>query len=347
MKKIIVLITFVVLFVPLFVSTAAAQMFGTVKGKVKDAEGKPMADVTVIYQSADTGRKVSIKVDKHGEYFSMGVQPGTYNIYLMKGEQQVYFLKGVPVKLGENEPRDIDLAKENAMQQSQVSPEERKRQEAIAKEREKIKGLNQKLSEAKTAQDAGNFDEAIRILTEASQVDTTHDIIFARLGEACLAGKKYPEAADAYKKAIAIANKAEYHNNLAQALLKDKKTDEAIAEYNTAATIDPTNAGMYFFNLGAVLTNQGKSDEAIAAFDKALAADPAKADAYYWKGVNLLGKATTDKTGKMTAPEGTAEALNKYLELAPEGPYAAATKELLGSIGATVQTSFGTPRKKK
>lgn len=148
MKKIIVLITFVVLFVPLFVSTAAAQMFGTVKGKVKDAEGKPMADVTVIYQSADTGRKVSIKVDKHGEYFSMGVQPGTYNIYLMKGEQQVYFLKGVPVKLGENEPRDIDLAKENAMQQSQVSPEERKRQEAIAKEREKIKGLNQKLSEA-------------------------------------------------------------------------------------------------------------------------------------------------------------------------------------------------------
>jgi tetratricopeptide (TPR) repeat protein len=104
---------------------------------------------------------------------------------------------------------------------------------------------------------------------------------------------------------------------------------------------------MYFFNLGAVLTNQGKSDEAIAAFNKALAADPAKADAYYWKGVNLLGKATTDKTGKMTAPEGTAEALNKYLELAPEGPYAAATKELLGSIGAAVQTSFGTPRKKK
>jgi tetratricopeptide (TPR) repeat protein len=347
MKKTIVLITFVSLCAALLVTTAAAQMTSTVKGKIKDTEGKPMTDVTVVYQSTESGRKASIKADKKGEYFSMGIQPGNYNILLLKGDQQIYELKNIPVRLGAENVYDIDLLKEKALVQSQISPEEKKRQEAVAKEREKVKGLNQKLSEAKTAQDAGNFDEAIRILTEASQVDSTHDIIFARLGEACLAGKKYPEAADAYRKAIAIANKAEYHNNLAQALLKDKKTDEAIAEYNTAAQVDPTNAGMYFFNLGAVLTNQGKSDEAIAAFDKALAADPAKADAYYWKGVNLLGKATTDKTGKMTAPEGTAEALNKYLELAPEGPYAAATKELLGSIGATVQTSFGTPRKKK
>ena len=347
MKKTIVLITFVAVFAALFLSTAVGQMTGTVKGKVLDADGKPLTDVTVVYQSIDSGRKASIKTDKRGEYFSMGIQPGSYNLLVMRGDQLLYQLKNIPVRLGTENVFDIDLAKEKALIQSQVSPEEKKRQEALAKERDKVKGLNQKLGEAKTAQDAGNFDEAIRILTEASQVDSTHDIIFARLGEACLGGKKYPEAADAYRKAISIANKAEYHNNLAQALLKDRKTDEAIAEYNTAATLDPTNAGMYFFNLGAVLTNQGKSDEAIAAFDKALAADPAKADAYYWKGVNLLGKATTDKTGKMTAPEGTAEALNKYLELAPEGPYAAATKELLGSIGASVQTSFGTPRKKK
>lgn len=347
MKKSIVLITMVALLAALLVSTAAAQMTATVKGKVKDAEGKMVTEGTVVYQSTDTGRKMSIKVDKRGEYFSMGVQPGTYNILLMQGDQQVYRLAGVPVKLGAENINDIDLQKEKTIAQAQVSPEEKKRQEAASKERDKVKGLNEKLLAAKTAQDAGNFDQAIQILTEATQVDATHDLIFARLGEACLAAKKYPEAADAYRKAIAISNKAEYHNNLAQALLRDKKTDEAIAEYNTAAQIDPPNAGMYFFNLGAVLTNQGKVDDAIAAFDKAIAADPNKADAYYWKGVNLLGKATTDKAGKMTAPEGTAEALNKYLQLAPEGPYAAATKELLGSIGASVQTSFGTPKSTK
>ncbi|HUO61187.1 MAG TPA: tetratricopeptide repeat protein, partial [Candidatus Acidoferrales bacterium] len=117
---------------------------------------------------------------------------------------------------------------------------------------------------------------------------------------------------------------------------------------NKAAQLDPSKAGMYYFNLGAVLTNRGMVDQANEAFDKAIAADPTKADAYYQKGVNLLGKATVDpKTGKMTAPEGTSECLNKYLELAPNGPNAQAAKDLLASLGATVQTSFGEQKKAK
>jgi len=42
----------------------------------------------------------------------------------------------------------------------------------------------------------------------------------------------------------------------------------------------------------------------------------------------------------MVAPPGTAESLNKYLELAPNGPHAASAKELLASIGAKVETSY-------
>ena len=49
-----------------------------------------------------------------------------------------------------------------------------------------------------------------------------------------------------------------------------------------------------------------------------IAADPTKALAYYWKGINLIGKATVGKDNKMTAPDGTAEAFQKYLELDPE-----------------------------
>ena len=67
-----------------------------------------------------------------------------------------------------------------------------------------------------------------------------------------------------------------------------------------------------------MLTNAGKVDDAIAAFDKVIAADPTKADAYYWKGVNMIGKATL-QGDKMVAPEGTAEAFQKYLELQPNG----------------------------
>jgi hypothetical protein len=74
-------------------------------------------------------------------------------------------------------------------------------------------------------------------------------------------------------------------------------------------------------------------DDAIAVFDKVIAADPTKADAYYWKGVNLIGKMTL-KDGKMVAPDGTAEAFQKYLELAPTGRYAQPAKDMLASIGA-------------
>ena len=71
-----------------------------------------------------------------------------------------------------------------------------------------------------------------------------------------------------------------------------------------------------------------------------IAADPNRADAYYWKGVNLIGKATL-QGDKMVAPPGTAEAFQKYLELQPTGTYADAAKQMLTSIGSSVETTFG------
>jgi len=104
--------------------------------------------------------------------------------------------------------------------------------------------------------------------------------------------------------------------------------------------VNPDGAAGYYYNAGAVLTNAGKIDDAITAFDKCIAADPNKADAYYQKGVNLIGKATL-QGDKMVAPPGTAEAFQKYLELQPTGPYADVAKQMLASIGASVETGFG------
>ena len=76
------------------------------------------------------------------------------------------------------------------------------------------------------------------------------------------------------------------------------------------------------------------------AFNKVIAADPNRADAYYWKGVNMIGKATL-QGDKMVAPPGTAEAFQKYLELQPTGTYADAAKQMLNSIGSSIETSYG------
>ncbi|MGC1476925.1 MAG: tetratricopeptide repeat protein, partial [Terriglobales bacterium] len=134
---------------------------------------------------------------------------------------------------------------------------------------------------------------------------------------------------------------AYYYNNLADAYAKANKVDDAVASYNKAVALDPAGAGGYLFNVGAVLTNAGRVDDAIVAFDKVIAADPTKADAYYWKGVNMIGKATLGKDNKMIAPTGTAEAFQKYLELQPNGKLAQPAKDMLASIGATVETGFG------
>src|SRR6202035_1046829 len=135
-------------------------------------------------------------------------------------------------------------------------------------------------------------------------------------------------------------NLAAYYNNLAEAYAKANKVDDAVKTYQLAAAADPPNAGQYYFNEGAVLTNAGKVDDALAAFNKVIAADPNRADAYYWKGVNMIGKATL-QADKMVAPPGTAESFQKYLELQPTGTYADAAKQMLASIGSSVETNYG------
>jgi hypothetical protein len=60
--------------------------------------------------------------------------------------------------------------------------------------------------------------------------------------------------------------------------------------------------------------------------------------------VNLLGKATL-QGDKMVAAPGTAEAFQKYLELVPTGGHSEEAKAMLASIGAPVETGFGTKKK--
>ena len=237
-----------------------------------------------------------------------------------------------------------------------ANAEAQKPQDAVS-QNEKIKALNQMLQQASAARQAGDFQKAVSIMQEATQQDPSQDVLWVSLGLSHLGAKQYPEAIEAFKKAVGLNREShEYHNLLGTAYLRRRQMDDAVGEFKTAAELndknpsDPKhnpNAAMYWYNAGAALTIQGKSDEAIAAFDKAIAADPKKAEAYYQKGINLIGKAKVDKDGKMTAPEGTEEAFQKYLELSPNGQFAEPVKEMLAMIGAKIETQYGTAKKGK
>ncbi len=376
MKKLFLIPLLLVLVIGLSAPAVFAQVMGSVKGVCKDVDGKPITGATVEWVGVETGRKYTLKTNNKGEYFSLGISPGKYNVKLSKDGKEIFHFTNFPVAVDEA-VLDFDMKKEQqnaATGQGQgLSQEQQKaiqeQQAKVAKETNTVKALNEKLNIAKTASDGGDYETAIKTLEEANQMDSTRDLIWFKLGDAYRMSapkqtepeekkKRFEMAAADYQKAIDLRSASEqaqkdpnnnatlaaYYNNLAETDAKSNKIDDAVANYSKAAQLDPTKASQYLFNTGAVLTNAGRIDDAIAAFDKVLAADPNKADAYYWKGVNMIGKATL-QGGKMVAPEGTAECFQKYLELQPNGSMAQPAKEMLASIGASVETTYGTKKK--
>jgi len=375
MRKFFVLPFLFALVVALSAPLAFSQTTGSVKGVCKDTDGKPIAQAQVEWTGTETGHTYTIKTNNKGEYFSLGIVPGKYNVKLTKDGKELFHFNGVTVGLDEFD-LDFDLKKEQSQQaagqgmSAEQAKAQQEQQAKVAKEQNTVKSLNEKLTEAKAASDAGDFDKAIATLNDANAIDPSRDLIWFKLGDAYLASapkqtdsdekkKRYEMAATDYQKAIDLRKASEqaakqpdnnktlaaYYNNMAQSYSKAGKVDDAMAAYNQAAQLDPPGAAMYYFNEGAVLTNVGRADDANAAFDKAIAADPNKALAYYWKGINLIGKATVGKDNKMVAPDGTAQAFQKYLELDPNGPMADTAKQMLASIGATVETGFGSKKK--
>ena len=379
MKKHLAIMVVAILALGLCVPHVLAQASGTVKGVCKDPQGNPIADGVVVYTNLDNGQKYALKTNKKGEYFSLGLTPGKYNVVLyksaddQKANKELFHTNGFPVTLDEN-TLDFDLKKQSEDQAKGVglTPEQLKQQQEQQAKQQKetttVKSLNEKLNAAKTAADAGDFDTAIASLSEANQVDPSRDLIWFKLGDYYRLSankqtdpaekqKRLGSAVDSYQKAIQLktatpdkdatkqaSSLAAYYNNMAEAYAKSNKTDDAVKTYALAAQTDPSAAAQYYFNTGAVLTNAGKVDDAVAAFDKVIAADPNRADAYYWKGVNMIGKATL-QGDKMVAPPGTADAFQKYLELQPTGTYAEPAKQMLSSIGASVESSYGNKKK--
>jgi tetratricopeptide (TPR) repeat protein len=221
----------------------------------------------------------------------------------------------------------------------------------------KNKALNDAYTTGKNAVDAKQWDVAIDSLNKAAEMDPKQGAVWTSLAEAYTgkaqatpaeAAADYDKAFDAFKKAIDInPTDAGLYNNYALALAKDKKLDDAKTNLAKAAELDPPGAGKYYYNLGALLVNGGQGEAALDEFKKAVEADPTYADAQYQLGMTLAAKATTDPSGKITPAPGTLEALQKYLELKPDGVNAASAKEMIAALGGSVAEVYQNPNAPK
>jgi tetratricopeptide (TPR) repeat protein len=272
-------------------------------------------------------------------------------------------------------------AKKEGKSSAEVQQQIEKQQADIAKAQkfnESIKGVNDKLNAADVFMKDKNYPQAIATLQEANTMLPDNDVVLYRLGRGYMesakaqtdAAEKTKQNTEAYndlQKAIDIkkaeptptdAAKAQrdkeslagYYDSLGTTAARLGKTDEAVSDYNKAAELNPTGAAGYYFNLGAILTNSATDSNgkkaAADAFDKAISADPTRADAYYWKATNLMALAT-EKDGKLSPPDGTIEAFQKYLELQPTGPHAEEAKQMIAAMNASIQSSYGTAKSEK
>ncbi|MGH9534468.1 MAG: tetratricopeptide repeat protein [Terriglobales bacterium] len=338
---------------------AFAQV-GGIEGKATNKQGQPVVGATVVFQRQDITATYKVKTDKHGHYGHYGLPLGEYNVALLNASgKAIYTWHGVHNQPGSAITVNFNLKKllsqTNVMKN--LTPEQRaaikKQQEAQAKSNQQVGTINSLMKQNQQLSAAKQWAQAISTMQQAEQLGVglkltpkSQAVILVNLGNDYNGAKQYPQAIDAYNKALALDSTdamldANLYTNLGAALVASGKSALAAQDFDKAATLDPPEAAHAFYNEGAILYNSGKMDAAEVLFQKAVTADPTFADAWYEKGMCLVGKGKVNpKTGATTYPPGTAQAFETYLKLAPHGQNAASAKALLQGITGKISTSY-------
>jgi len=346
----------------LFLATAATAWSqataGKVQGTITDG-GKPLANAEVVLTNTANGRTIKMKTDKNGQVSGVGVPFGDYNEEVTDAAGQKRFKGQVRIQGEGGAVDNISVEVTSGKPGTGPSKEEL---EKMKTERDKAINENTLIAQLNPALQAKDWATAEPILTKLIAMNPNRWDYQQALGNAQFSEGKFDEAVATFEKAIPVAENAtktdpkadpakakagvaQMLTNEGNAYLKLKKNDKAIEAYTKAASMDP-NPGTAYFNICATQYNSGNTQGALVACDKAIAADPNRADAYFIKGSLMVGDSKLDKEGKLEAPAGTSEALNKYLELAPDGPHANDVKAMLQAIGAKVETSYHEKKKK-
>ncbi len=212
----------------------ALSQTATVKGTCKDAQGTPIAGAQVTWHNNDNGRTFNLKTNKKGEYFSLGIDVGTYTVTLTKDGKELDKASNYKVTTDElTLDFDLKASQEQAVQETAkakgMTPEQVKamqeQQAKVEQYNKNIGTVNEKLKAATAAEQATppNYDVAIASLTEASQMVPNEDLVWFRLGGAYLdSAKTQTDPAEKTKRYT------EAYNDLQKAInLKTGKTPEA------------------------------------------------------------------------------------------------------------------------
>ena len=167
---------------------------------------------------------------------------------------------------------------------------------------------------------AGNRDDAIAYLKRTIEVDPTLDQAYTALGQVYMVKKSYKEAVAALEPLLARdPQNLEALTIRFEALKAAGDKEGAKAAEAAMKTAQASQSPETLYKQGVAQYNSNNLVSAIETLEKAVAADPKHAKAHYMLGLAYSGSDSAKAK----------DHLQKFLELAPNDPDAAAAKEML------------------
>ena len=288
------------------IAVPASAQTGQVKGRVVDAQNKPMegAKITIVRADGAAKPKFTVNTRRNGDFLQVGIPTGDYVVTAEKDGLTQSF----PVKVG-LEARDVNFT---------LKPGGDMSKEDAAKEEARIAGIKGAFGEGAKLSNEGKYDEAIAkfeaVLKDVPKCTECH----INIGSVKTLQKDYDGAEAAFKLALTLnPESAEAYNGLATVYNAQKKFKEAQAMSAEAAKRVPAGAAGgnadTLYNQGVIAWNANDFPAASDHFQSAIKADPKHAEAHF-----MLGRAYLN-LGKL--PEAAAE-FQTYVQLAPTGPNA-------------------------
>ena len=197
-----------------------------------------------------------------------------------------------------------------------------------------------KVEEIKTAK----YTDIQSLMTKDTQAKPDEALLWNNLGFAQAGLKNYDDALTSYKKALDLETASKKprmpvigaaNEGMGEIYARTGKVPEANAAFDAAAKADPANGPLFLRNEAVIFYQENNNAAEAAAADEGIKIDPTQALLYYIKGQGLIANATVDpkNPNKIILPPDCIAAYQKYLELAPNGPYAGEVAGILQQAG--------------
>lgn len=301
-------------------SNASAQV-ATVRGKVFDLQGQPLAGVHIELKYLGENRQKAdkaVETDDKGGYIQAGLLDGPWRITYTKDGYRPYGFETYISLGGLSELPDVQLAEAPV-----ATPTPPPAPVAVDSAAEVEKALKKDYDAALQALSAGKNDEALKLFEKVLETAPDAAPVHFNIGVIHFQAGRLAEAEAAFRKVIELDPKYDRAQLALAALLDSEGRSEEGLEVLLGSA--ETFADKPTFQLATAIAaiNAGRESEARPALERALAVDPDLAEAHYHLATLLMGAGDV---------EGAVSHLERYLELSPDGQNAEVATALIQAL---------------